>query len=303
MGRIRSIKPSFFLDEDLAELPFEHRLAFVGLWTMADGAGRLRDRPKRIKVELFPYDDVNMQQILECLAEKGFIVRYKVGDGCFIQVTNFRKHQRISGKECSEQSEFPECETGKQRGSSGEAVIAQEGKGKEGVRKGGEIQIRPLESKPTLRTNPDELPPDGLSELEYSRMFWEGLGMPVTKPLLEVGGASILSFSRNQKLPMNAGVVLLLARAQIARDAGATINRFWFEDGKHLREGVGNGQPSKTQQRIARNRENLTEGLRQFEAGREVAGSDGADLPDGSPLPRTHKALAGNVGSVSLALD
>jgi len=49
MARIRSLKPDFFKDEDLAVLPFEARLLFEGLWCYADKEGRLEDRPKYLK--------------------------------------------------------------------------------------------------------------------------------------------------------------------------------------------------------------------------------------------------------------
>ena len=60
MARARNIKPSFFTNEDLVELPFEDRLLFIGLWTLADREGRLEDRPKRIKMAVFPADNVDV---------------------------------------------------------------------------------------------------------------------------------------------------------------------------------------------------------------------------------------------------
>ena len=41
MARARNIKPGFFRNADLAELTFEARLLFIGLWTLADSEGRL----------------------------------------------------------------------------------------------------------------------------------------------------------------------------------------------------------------------------------------------------------------------
>ena len=52
MARTRSIKPSFFDNEILGDLPPLTRLLFIGLWGIADREGRLEDRPKRIKKEL-----------------------------------------------------------------------------------------------------------------------------------------------------------------------------------------------------------------------------------------------------------
>ena len=100
MARIRYLKPDFFKDEDLAELPFETRLFFAGLWNFADKAGRLEDRPLRLKAEIFPYDKVDVDKCLDLLSKpkngsgKPFLQRYKVGQERFIQITGWDKHQR-----------------------------------------------------------------------------------------------------------------------------------------------------------------------------------------------------------------
>lgn len=155
MSRIRSIKPEFFLDDELAELPLLARLIFIGLWTLADCEGRLEDRPKRIRAQLHPYDDGDTDAMLQALHDAGFIQRYTRDGSRYLQVRNFKKHQRLSGKEAEAESSIPpppahgeftenqspvsEIEagsngeaTGKQRGSNGEAANVQEWKGKEG---------------------------------------------------------------------------------------------------------------------------------------------------------------------------
>jgi len=73
--RSRNLKPGFFKNEALLELPCEARLLFAGLWCMADREGRLEDRPKRIKIELFPADNFEVAPLLIALAEKGLIER------------------------------------------------------------------------------------------------------------------------------------------------------------------------------------------------------------------------------------
>lgn len=93
MARARNIKPGFFKNADLVELPMEARLLFIGLWTLADRAGRLEDRPKQIKMELFPADSVDVDACLDGLQKWGFVKRYVVGDRRLLQVVNFDKHQ------------------------------------------------------------------------------------------------------------------------------------------------------------------------------------------------------------------
>jgi hypothetical protein len=95
MARIRYLKPEFFTDEDLADLPFEARLLFAGLWCHADKAGRLEDRPKYLKAMIFPYDpQVDLDRLLGLLINKPFINRYKTEDGrCYISIPSWTKHQ------------------------------------------------------------------------------------------------------------------------------------------------------------------------------------------------------------------
>jgi hypothetical protein len=103
VARIRQIKPEFFLDDELALCPRDARLMFPGLWCLADRAGRLEDRPARIKVQLFPYDkDITADTIegyLGRLGAHGFILRYKVGAKKIIQIRSFVKHQHCHVKE------------------------------------------------------------------------------------------------------------------------------------------------------------------------------------------------------------
>ena len=93
MSRARNIKPGFFANEDLVELPFETRLLFIGLWTLADREGRLEDRPKRIKMAIFPADSVDVDASLNALQASGFIRRYEAEGIPCIQILTFTKHQ------------------------------------------------------------------------------------------------------------------------------------------------------------------------------------------------------------------
>jgi hypothetical protein len=93
MARARNIKPGFFRNADLVELSMEARLLFVGLWTLADREGRLDDRPKQIKMEIFPADSVDCDALLDGLAATNMVARYEVDGKRYLQVVNFAKHQ------------------------------------------------------------------------------------------------------------------------------------------------------------------------------------------------------------------
>ena len=101
MARIRSIKPGFFTSDRLAEFSPLTRILFAGLWTIADREGRLEDRPKKIKVEVLPYDDGDVDAMLGELAagDDPFISRYVVDGVGVIQISKFLEHQKPHPKE------------------------------------------------------------------------------------------------------------------------------------------------------------------------------------------------------------
>lgn len=105
MARARNIKPGFFKNEDLAECSPWARLCFAGLWTLADREGRLEDRAKRIKGELFPFDSIEVEPLLVELQRWKFIDRYVAYDVAVIQILEFKKHQTPHFKEVP--SELP----------------------------------------------------------------------------------------------------------------------------------------------------------------------------------------------------
>ncbi|QHQ14550.1 hypothetical protein GMW39_00815 [Pectobacterium parmentieri] len=99
MARSRNIKPGFFTNDDLADCNPFARLLFAGLWTIADREGRGEDRPKKIKVLVLPFDDVNIDELMQCLNDKGFIRRYEANGERYFQINNWAKHQNPHHKE------------------------------------------------------------------------------------------------------------------------------------------------------------------------------------------------------------
>lgn len=160
MARARNIKPGVFKNELLAEMPAFTRLLFIGLWTLADREGRLEDRPKRIKIELFPFDNDDIESALVALCEAGFIHRYSINGVSVISVVNFFKHQTPHGTE--KDSDLPAqdgsitvnerkngCITGTKRSVN--------------VKSDGNNVRQPLvNGEPTVSSRPDLLIPDSL---------------------------------------------------------------------------------------------------------------------------------------------
>jgi hypothetical protein len=111
MARTRNLKPGFFKNEELAECSPFARLLFAGLWTLADRDGRLEYRPKRIKAELFPFDAVEVPELVAELHGKKLLEQYKVGELEILAIPTFKKHQRPHPKEPKSLLPQPPCET------------------------------------------------------------------------------------------------------------------------------------------------------------------------------------------------
>ena len=101
--RLRTIKPEFFHHEGLFEAEIETKLplrvAFAGLWCIADREGRFKWEPRRIGVQVLPYDGVDFSRVLDALATRAFVLKYRVGDACFGWIPSFLKHQVINNRE------------------------------------------------------------------------------------------------------------------------------------------------------------------------------------------------------------
>lgn len=98
--RNRILRPGFFKNETLAELPPLTRILFQGLWLIADREGLVEDRPKRIKAEILPYDEIDVSTALDELESSGFVSRIICQDGVkVIRVSKFKKYQKIHHKE------------------------------------------------------------------------------------------------------------------------------------------------------------------------------------------------------------
>ena len=100
MARIRNIKPEFFDDEGLGSVSLGARLCFIGLWTQADKAGRIEDRPERLKVRLFPFDrKLNIVVLIDELVAEGCVLRYCANDRAYLLIRKFGEHQYLSKRE------------------------------------------------------------------------------------------------------------------------------------------------------------------------------------------------------------
>ncbi len=194
MSRIRSIKPEFFDDPDVAHLSPWARLAFIGLWTEADREGRLVDAPTRLKARLFSSDldkqhaAIDMDTLMNELEQAKLIIRYTFADQYFISIRSFLKHQHPHPKEpksiipapCEPCREMPRQAVEKQGEPggflslvSGTSVVPEPRKAAASEREG---QPEPLEAywqtwRTLLRKYADQTPPLTPSTLEQGHLL------------------------------------------------------------------------------------------------------------------------------------
>ena len=112
MARYRRIKPEYWSDDKVIELNHSARLFFIGLWNFVDDTGVIQNKPRMLKAQIFPADDISVddvQDILRMLYECSLIVYND--DQTLIRVRGFLNHQKIDRPQPSKY-EFVEGEPG-----------------------------------------------------------------------------------------------------------------------------------------------------------------------------------------------
>jgi len=104
MARIRNIKPDFWTDEKLVELETWERLLFIGLWNFADDEGYMPYSPKRIKMQVFPGDSLEVSRGVQSLISIGAVELFDSEFGQVLHVSKWSKHQKVSNPSKSKYS-------------------------------------------------------------------------------------------------------------------------------------------------------------------------------------------------------
>lgn len=97
MARYRTIKPEFWSSEQVMECSPTARLMFIGMWNFADDAGRLSCSPKTLKAQIFPGDDIKVDDVrgmLDELSANGLVRFYTVDEKEYLVITGWH-HQKI----------------------------------------------------------------------------------------------------------------------------------------------------------------------------------------------------------------
>lgn len=103
MARTRLIRPAFFKHAELYDaevasvLPL--RVAFAGLWTVADKEGRFPWKPRELKTDILPHDALDFGRVLDVLEAQGFVQRYVVEGTIYGLIPSFKSHQTFHKSE------------------------------------------------------------------------------------------------------------------------------------------------------------------------------------------------------------
>jgi len=146
MARIRTIKPEFWLNEDMATVSSDAALLAIGLLNYADDEGYFNANPMLIKAAIFPIRQTKdiAKVLLPELVKIGYVVAFTDSYGrIYGCVTNFTNHQVINKPKdskisCLELLQYDYC--------SGVVGLptGREGKGKEGRGKDARVTLEDL---------------------------------------------------------------------------------------------------------------------------------------------------------------
>jgi len=211
--RIRTIKPEFYTHEMLYEAEQEHslplRLAYTGLWCAADREGRFKWEPRRLGVQILPYDGINFSRVLDALHTHGFIGKYECEGNFFGFIPSFEKHQVINNRERDSElpnpydcNEIDACITRASRDDHATLTCTsgREGKGtRKGKEQGKEISC-PISSDESeiLKTLWDMFPPKS-RERSSKKQFAEAWRKTKIKPSLETLQQSLAAWNASAK--------------------------------------------------------------------------------------------------------
>ena len=95
---IRVVKSEIWRNEKIGELDVLGRLFYIGLITLADDAGRVKGNDKYLKASIFPYDELDAEDIKGCKDRCGglkLITAFSVNGSEVLELTGWLEHQPL----------------------------------------------------------------------------------------------------------------------------------------------------------------------------------------------------------------
>lgn len=124
MARIRTIKPELAAHEELFDLEKETtlpiRFAWCMLFTVCDREGRFVWRPRTLKAQVLPHDNLDFSRVLDAWLSRGFVRKYRVEGTWYGWIPTFTKHQVINNRESA--SDLPSIQEAEEVSESVDAT-------------------------------------------------------------------------------------------------------------------------------------------------------------------------------------
>ena len=99
MARIRTVKPELWTDPEFVELSLSARLLFIASLNFASDYGVLPDKPRQLKMQCLPADDVDVVALIEELVSAHFYIRDTAPNGDkVLLIRTFTTHQKVNRK-------------------------------------------------------------------------------------------------------------------------------------------------------------------------------------------------------------
>lgn len=93
MAKIRSLKPDFFISDQVTSVSFEARYFFQGLWVFGDDEGLIKNSPKSLKMQILPGDDVKVEPLITELVDIGLVFEVDSDQGPLLWTPGVQAHQ------------------------------------------------------------------------------------------------------------------------------------------------------------------------------------------------------------------
>lgn len=188
MPRARFIRPEFFTDEKVSDLPFGCALLFAGIWCQADLRGVFECSPRLLRGLVFPMrDGIETDTIgdwLNALERSGMILRFEHADKTWAVVVNWSRYQEITTREIEIGSHRPVPPDWSE--PEGWAQVVAKARvsnriGKSSPWNGSGTVLEPTQNPtptatPTATDTRERDAPAPVDEFEQERKFIEGLG-------------------------------------------------------------------------------------------------------------------------------
>src|SRR5579864_4732157 len=110
MARKRDLDPALWENEDLAAVPRDARLLFIGCISQADDDGRLKGSARFLRAKVFAYDEditaADVEAWRDQLVQRGPLCLYTVDAEQYAHLPNWAKWQSINRRM---PSKLPPC--------------------------------------------------------------------------------------------------------------------------------------------------------------------------------------------------